>query len=265
VLLALRPMTPYKYDRRGKLLAVRTRIAGNIGVTRYLQLYTMLSQALTDGRIAAGSALPSEPELVREYQVSRTTVRRALARLENENRIVRRRGSGTYARTPKAEQTLHLKQSNVLADSKFLAQHTKGRLIDYQRITTPELVRRFSPELGETALRIRCVRDFEKVPLLLAVGYVPERLTGGLNKRTVGQKALVTCLHDLGARPSGGDQFISAIGADAFVAKHLKVDINSPLIHARLTLRDSQDRIVTHEEVFLRPERVELQTAMQVR
>ena len=225
----------------------------------------MLSQALSEGRIAAGSALPSEPDLVREYQVSRTTVRRALARLENENRIVRRRGSGTYARTQKSEQALRFKQTNVLADSKFLAQHTKGRLIDYQRIATPDPVRRHSSELGETALRIRCVREYEKEPLLIAIGYVPERLTSGLTKRTLGQKALATCLHELGARPAAADQFISAISADAFAAKHLKVDINSPLILMRVTLRDSQERTVMHEEILLRPDRIEIQTPMPVR
>ena len=69
-----------------------------IGVTRYLQVYTVLSQALADGDIGAGEALPSEPSLVRQYGVSRTTVRRALARLAAERCIVRRRGSGTFAR-----------------------------------------------------------------------------------------------------------------------------------------------------------------------
>ena len=64
-----------------------------IGVTRYLQVYTVLSQALAEGDISAGEALPSEPSLVRQYGVSRTTVRRALARLAAERCIVRRRGS----------------------------------------------------------------------------------------------------------------------------------------------------------------------------
>ena len=63
------------------------------GIARYQQVYTVLSQALAEGSIAAGQALPSEPTLVRQYGVSRTTVRRALARLAAEGSIVRRRGS----------------------------------------------------------------------------------------------------------------------------------------------------------------------------
>lgn len=81
----------------GFVFMTKTTNAG-AGVARYLRVYTVLSQALAEGSIAAGAALPSEPTLVREYAVSRTTVRRALARLAAEGSIVRRRGSGTFAR-----------------------------------------------------------------------------------------------------------------------------------------------------------------------
>src|SRR6185312_4051929 len=72
------------------------------GVARYYRLYELLSAALQDGTIAPKSALPSEPELCAQHALSRTTVRRALDRLEREGRIIRRRGSGTYAHPHKA-------------------------------------------------------------------------------------------------------------------------------------------------------------------
>jgi len=246
-------------------LTVRTKIAGNTGVTRYLQLYTMLSQSLADGRIVAGDALPSEPELVREYKVSRTTVRRALARLERENRIVRRRGSGTYARTTEPRSMLRLDQSTLLANVKFLAKNTKGKLLDYERVAPPEAVRLLSEDFGSTVLRIRCLREFDREPLMLAVGYVPDRLTTGLSKRSIGQKALVTCLHELGARPVSSEQLINAVGADSYLARHLKVDVSSPLLYWRHIIRDPQDRIVACEEVYCRPGRVEYRMRLPVR
>src|SRR5690606_22881793 len=74
------------------------RLGRRSGVARYHQVYTLLSRALAEGTIAAGSVLPGELELMRQYQVSRNTVRHALARLEREKRVIRRRGSGTFAR-----------------------------------------------------------------------------------------------------------------------------------------------------------------------
>jgi len=50
------------------------------------------------GRYAAGARLPSEPQLVKQFGVSRPTIGRALLDLQNEGLIERRAGSGTYVK-----------------------------------------------------------------------------------------------------------------------------------------------------------------------
>jgi GntR family transcriptional regulator len=79
----------------------KTAIAkiSRVGVTRHLQIYALLVRELANGGFKKKEALPSEPTLVKRFGVSRTTVRRALARLELEGKIVRRRGSGTFVRS----------------------------------------------------------------------------------------------------------------------------------------------------------------------
>ncbi len=54
----------------------------------------ILQGAFEDGRI------PGEQDLAAELGVSRTTVRDAMARLENEGVVLRRQGSGTYVNEP---------------------------------------------------------------------------------------------------------------------------------------------------------------------
>src|ERR1700733_5248847 len=103
-----------------------------IGVTRYLQVYTVLSQALAEGDIAAGQALPSEPALVRQYGVSRTTVRRALARLAAERCIIRRRGSGTFARDKVARTATARQIAALIDDPRSVATNTTTRLLDFK-------------------------------------------------------------------------------------------------------------------------------------
>jgi len=73
------------------------------GVAYYHQLYTLLSAALNDGLIAPGSALPSESNLMKRFGVSRNTVRRAIGQLEQEQRIVCRRGSGSPKHSPSGD------------------------------------------------------------------------------------------------------------------------------------------------------------------
>jgi GntR family transcriptional regulator len=56
----------------------------------------MQIRALIDAQAFLDGRLPSEPELARQLQVSRATVRQALAQLESEGIVLRRHGVGTF-------------------------------------------------------------------------------------------------------------------------------------------------------------------------
>lgn len=60
------------------------------------QVYEDVRARILDGSLAENARLPSEPETCREYNVSRTTVREAYLRLQQEGIVEVRRGSGRY-------------------------------------------------------------------------------------------------------------------------------------------------------------------------
>ena len=62
----------------------------------YLQLERVLRTAIHEGRLSGSEALPPERDMAAHYGVSRITVRKALAELEREGLVVRRRGMGTF-------------------------------------------------------------------------------------------------------------------------------------------------------------------------
>ncbi|GAC1368953.1 MAG: LacI family DNA-binding transcriptional regulator [Ktedonobacteraceae bacterium] len=62
------------------------------------QLTTSLRERILDGRLPAGTRLPTDHELAAEYQISRDTVRQVLAFLTNEGLIERTQGRGTFVR-----------------------------------------------------------------------------------------------------------------------------------------------------------------------
>lgn len=57
---------------------------------------TALAQEIHSGRYDSMGRLPAEPELCERYGVSRVTIRRAVADLENLGLVRRRQGSGTF-------------------------------------------------------------------------------------------------------------------------------------------------------------------------
>ena len=136
-----------------------TKIDPKGGVTRYLQLYAALSQELADGNIDPGALMPSEPSLVRKYRVSRTTVRRALARLESEGKIVRRRGSGTFA-AHRPESPLHPEE-----------RVSQVRQLDTHWVETPALVHKSMQGFGPSCLMSRSLRLVHDQPFALATSY----------------------------------------------------------------------------------------------
>jgi len=66
-------------------------------VTLTDQVGELLREDLANGTYRPGAKLPAEPALARLYSVSRVTIRRALALVQSEGLIVRRKGKGTFA------------------------------------------------------------------------------------------------------------------------------------------------------------------------
>ena len=65
---------------------------------RYEQLYRHLAQAIADGTLAQETQLPPERELAELAQVSRVTVRKAVAQLVADGVLDQRRGAGSFVR-----------------------------------------------------------------------------------------------------------------------------------------------------------------------
>jgi GntR family transcriptional regulator len=65
-------------------------------VPLYLQLEDVLSREILAGRLSPGDQLPAEPEIAEHFGVSRSVVRQALMRLDQEGLVRRAHGAGTF-------------------------------------------------------------------------------------------------------------------------------------------------------------------------
>jgi GntR family transcriptional regulator of arabinose operon len=69
-----------------------------MGQPKHALICDDVRRAITSGRFEEGQRLPTEAELVKQYDTSRPTVARALRDLQYEGLITRRAGSGTFVR-----------------------------------------------------------------------------------------------------------------------------------------------------------------------
>jgi GntR family transcriptional regulator len=225
------------------------------GVARYYLLYEHLSGALNDGTIPAGGALPSEPDLVARYKLSRTTVRRALARLEEEGRIIRRRGSGTFARQSRRPSRLHLNLHDFFDDVTALASQSTTTMLRFEMGAVPTSLRELQPQLGMHALIVQRVHRAHGAPYALTTAYVPERFGKKIKKGSLVRTSLLTVLDQLGPRSTRTEYTTSAVAADATAARRLDVALGAPLLRTRAVLTDGNSQLHTVIESLCRPDR----------
>ncbi len=228
------------------------------GITRYLQLYSILSQSLADGEFKTSRALPSEPDLVARYRVSRTTVRRALQLLEREGRILRRRGSGTYARMNRVRTALEFDTEALYHDAPAIGREPGTEVLHRGPVEVPASLQTAHPELGASAFGIQRARSEHGDPFQLAVTYVPDAVARRHGLRRGGTGGL----EKLAREVRGVEQVTTAVAADAVAAKQLKVAIGSPLLRIRAALLGNRGELLAIDETLLRPDRAHLRDTL---
>ncbi len=233
------------------------------GVARYYLLYEHLSGALNDGTIPAGAALPSEPELVGRYKLSRTTVRRALARLEEEGRIVRRRGSGTFARQNRKPAAFHLNLHDFFEDISTPAAKSTLSILRFEMGPIPASLRELQPRLGARVLIIQRVHRISGSPYALTTAYIPEHLGRKMRRSALSRSSLIRVLDQIAPTSSKTEYITSAVAADATAAKQLDVGLGTPLLRTRAVLTDSRDQIHAAIDSLSRPDRFNVRAMLE--
>jgi GntR family transcriptional regulator len=212
-------------------IPVIRRVQKRLGVNRYQQLYTLLSQALEEGSIKAGGALPTELALMRQHAISRNTVRRALEKLEREKRIVRRRGSGSYARDQPLAAITSADVLDAIRDMRRLETATTCRFLYFGYLATPARVLAQAPDFGPRSLLIQRTRGLRGRPFALITSYLNEAVGQKLTRQRLGNRALLVAIEDCGIRLATAQQSTSAISANAIVAEQLQLLLGAPLVY----------------------------------
>ena len=149
-----------------------------------------LKREIAAGRFAQADVLPGERELSEMLDVSRTTLRRAIAGLVDEGVLVHRHGAGTFVRRnpPHVEQPLS-RLTSFTEDMRLRGLTASSRVIERGTfLPTPEESMMLDIALSETVFRLARLRLADGVPMAIERAAVPVRFLGGV--RPVGRLAL---------------------------------------------------------------------------
>lgn len=225
----------------------------------YLQLSQQLKAAIQAGRLAAGSAIPSERDLAEALGLSRMTVRRALEELVSARYVEQRRGSGTYVTGKRLEQpvdrvlgfvdearNLGFKPGSVLLSIK--KQGASSKVADALGLTVDTPV-----------LTISRLRTADDEPIALQTAHlIPalSELSHDLLKRT--GSLYQTLQQQFGVRPNHARQIISARLPNRYEQTMLAIAESTPVLALERTTLNAEAQPFEYVESAYRSDRYQM-------
>ena len=198
----------------------------------YSQLREVLRTRILDGSYQQHERLPSEAELMRDFGVSRVTVRQALNDLAKEGLIFKLAGKGSYVSKPRPVQNLSRLQGFGEAMSR-LGYKTVNQLLGLKTVpASAELAERLQVAEGTPLTEIRRVRMLDREPVSLDRSYVRVEIGERLAKEDLVTRDIFLILeNDYGIPLGHADLSINAMAAAPEQAELLQSTPGAPLLY----------------------------------
>jgi len=228
----------------------------------YFQLAELLEQEIASGRWETGTRLPAEPDLCEHYRLSRTTIRQALARLEQRGLIERRKGQGTFVQ--RSEPGLWLLQSSegfFQYEVDRAGRTVTSRILRAEREPLPawacEALRLRRGAEGATIERLR---SLDGAVALYVINHLPDRLADAALAITNPDESLYRRLRErAGVMPHGGRRTLEAIAAEEWAAALLEVVPGAPIAFIDSVAWDAEMRPFDCYRAWLRTDRTRIE------
>ncbi len=229
---------------------------------RFSPFYRWLAETLRDdisqGTYKPGDALPTEHELMRQFNLSSTTVRRAVHDLVREGLIYRKAGKGTFVKRSKIEEhLLHLTSFAEEMQSRNIKPNFE--LVDAQPLVPPAKIARvlgLAPR--QPAFYVERIQFANHEPIALAQGYWRSDIGEFLSRQDLNVISLYEALErQLHIPLVEAEESISAVSANADIARKLRVRLNAPLLVRRRLTFTSEMHPVEYTTTFYRADQYE--------
>ncbi|KAA0022457.1 GntR family transcriptional regulator [Antrihabitans cavernicola] len=208
------------------------------------------------------STLPTESALAAEFDVSRNTIRDALALLKDQGLIDRAPKVGTHVAQRRYDHGLDA----LLGLKETLKGHgdVRNEVRAAMRITAPPAVaRRLQLSPGEQAVYIERLRYLGDIPLSLDLTYLSPDIGDELITRDLESNDVFALIEQISGGPLGSaDLALEAITADAHSAATLEVPEGAALLMMERLTKLEDGRPVDLEYIRMRGDRITMRGSL---
>lgn len=224
---------------------------------KYKLIYEEVKEAIETGQYMAGSFLPTELQLMEHYNVSRTTIRKAMALLQADGlvRVCQGRGSEVV----EGKEKVPNKENRILYGVREMTEQftvdgikeTSGSVVDVVQ-ANPKIAEALKiPQLTDV-YRIQRLKYCGDVPYDYVISYIPCELTPGLEqysgrafrlKRMMNEKYHITL--------TKATETFLAVAANFTMSNLLRIKVGDPLLSV-CHVAYGEKGIVEYTESFLK-------------
>jgi GntR family transcriptional regulator len=229
----------------------------------YAQVEDVLAARISSGALPVGTQLPTEEELIREFNVSRTTIRSTVQNLVRQGLVEVRRGRGTFVASPRMVQDL-TELTGFVEDMRVLGRTPSARVLRREIVPAVSLVaERLDVPAGTAVVQIQRVRLSDGVPLSFDETYLPEELGRKVMVDDLAEEPIFTLLEGRYGTPLlEADYILEAAVADPAVAEALEIPVGSPIFLIERTSYTSGHRAVDYERLHYRGDAIRFKTRL---
>ncbi len=197
----------------------------------WIQAVNLINSEIASGVLKPGMRLPPERELCQQLKISRVTLRKALTRLVEDGVLNASHGRGWYvaASPTKKDWPNRLESFSETAERMGL---TATSVVLESAVSPASLdeAEQLSIAPGTPLFRLERVRLLDDVPIAIDSTRVPASLVPGFAELDFSTDSLYQRLAEVGLELLRADSTIEAREADAYVAKHLGLELGKPVL-----------------------------------
>ncbi len=220
------------------------------------QITSQAEALIASGQWQEGDRLPPERELCQRFDVSRSTLRQALAELQDRGLITRQQGRGTYVSRPRPQIPI-VGVFSIRDAMEALGMHMATHVLRIDRI---EADRGLATDLGcmpgDAVIFIERLRIGDGEPMVLDTAHLRADLFPGLEAIDLGQRSLYDVLEtDFGRTVAEASETLEPVILTPRECELLEVPPHTTALLTRRVSSDADGVVLALGHVLLRGDR----------
>ena len=220
----------------------------------YQRIQSVIRKRIDSGELQPGDAVPSERDLARTHRVSLMTARHALAFLESEGLVERRRGIGTFV----APTKIHFNKLMSYTEQMAARTLTAGAKVLFAKIVDNEneAAARLSLPPNSGIIKLERLRHASGEAFALETCYLSGAEFPGLLAAPIARESLFGILErDYKVELGYADEEVDATAADPRIAELLAIPRREPLLRIRQVIYSTKGKAIMYVLGFYRSDR----------